>query len=441
MGGTPTIFVAINYRLGPLGFPRGDDVAQEVTAGSRKVLNLGLQDNIAALQWIKKHIASFGGDPSKVQVVPRVTIFGESAGARAIEVLLLSNQIQGLARGAIMESTGGASPISPTSDTANTVWDDFMAALPQCANTSMTDVECIRQLNSSEVIEGFINGNIFFNSPARGNWQPTLDDDIIPRFPSTLKPDHGLLEAVMIGSNKDEGTLYTDQTVNSPEVISAIILGSPPSPPNATPFQRQVQLQRLQRILKETLVLYPNIPSLGSPFDTGNETFGLDPEYKRTAAVSNDLIFESERRFHINKQLLPAGISTFSYLFADPDAVPVQDFVIGTPVPGSLGVLLKVTHSSEIFYVFGTLADRPEVNEVTPTAAKLSEMMMDYWISFANTLNPNDGKGSTRPNWPKYTAIRQQMMQLNGHNTTVIKDDFRKRQIALFNRDPTVFAR
>ncbi|KAF5365094.1 hypothetical protein D9758_010971 [Tetrapyrgos nigripes] len=425
--GTPTIFVAANYRLGPLGFPRGDEVAREAASGSR-ILNLGLQDNIVALQWIQKHVASFGGNPSKV------TVFGESAGARAIEVLLLSNQIQGLARGAIMESTGGSPHISPTSSAANTVWDNFMAVLPQCANTSMTDVECIRHLKTSELIEGFINSRIFFNSSDR-IWGPTLDDDIIPSFPSTLKPDYGVLEAVMIGCDKDEATLFTDQTVNSTQAISDMILGSPPSPPDASPSQREVQLQKLQHILEETLALYPNIPSLGSPFDTGNETFGLDPEYKRSAAVSTDKKFQAERRFHINHQLLPAGISAFSYLFTDPDAVPVQDFVTGSPVPGSLGV----THSSEIFYVFGTLAERPEVKEVTTTAAKLSDMMMDYWISFANTLNPNDGKGSTRPNWPEYTANRQELMQLNGHNTTAIKDDFRERQIAFFNRDPAVF--
>ncbi|KAF5334207.1 hypothetical protein D9758_017975 [Tetrapyrgos nigripes] len=322
---TPTIFVAANYRLGPLGFPRGDDVGREADAGSR-ILNLGLQDNIAALQWVKQHIASFGGDPSKV------TVFGESAGARAIEVLLLSGKIQGLARGAIMESTVGRSHISPTSSTANTVWDDFMTALPQCANTSMTDVQCIRHLNTSELIEGFNNGRLFFNT-SRPNWLPTLDDDIIPGFPSTLKPDHGVLEAVIVGCNQDEATLFTDQSVNSTQAISDMILGSPPSPPNASPSQRKAQLQELQYILDETLALYPNISSLGSPFNTGNETFGLDPEYKRTAAAATDMGFHAERRFHINHQLIPAGISTFSYVFTDPDAVPVQDFVTGAPVP------------------------------------------------------------------------------------------------------------
>ncbi|KAF5319134.1 hypothetical protein D9758_018627 [Tetrapyrgos nigripes] len=412
MENTPTIFVAANYRLGRWDFH------VETTLDGKPMLDL----------WLKKHIASFGGDPSKV------TVFGESAGARAIEVLLLSGKIQGLARGAIMESTVGRSHISPTSSTANTVWDDFMTALPQCANTSMTDVQCIRHLNTSELIEGFNNGRLFFNT-SRPNWLPTLDDDIIPGFPSTLKPDHGVLEAVIVGCNQDEATLFTDQSVNSTQAISDMILGSPPSTPNASPSQRKAQLQELQYILDETLALYPNISSLGSPFNTGNETFGLDPEYKRTAAAATDMGFHAERRFHINHQLIPAGISTFSYVFTDPDAVPVQDFVTGTPVPGSLGVLLKVTHSSEIFYVFGTLAERPEVKQVTLTAAKLSDMMMDYWISFANTLNPNDGKGSTRPNWPEYTGNRQ----LNGHNTTTIKDDFRERQIAFFNRDPAVF--
>ncbi|KAF5345457.1 hypothetical protein D9758_013642 [Tetrapyrgos nigripes] len=427
--GTPTIFIAANYRLGPLGFPRGDDVAREAASGSR-ILNLGLQDNIAALQWIQKHIASFGGDPSKV------TVFGESAGAGAIEFLLLSSALKGLARAAIMESAGGFPAIPPKSSSANTVWNNFMAALPQCNNTAMTDdIECIRQLSTPEIIDGFNKAQLFFNTSGKGDWSPTADGITVPDLPSTSRPDYGLLEAVMMGNNKDEATLFTDQMTNSTQAIMDMILGSPPSPPNASPSQRKIQLQKLRHILNETLVLYPNVASLGSPFGTGNETFGLNPEYKRTAAVSTDFLFNAARRFHINQRLLPAGISTFSYLFADPDAVPVQDFVSGNPAPGSLGS----THSSEIFYVFGTLKDRPELREVTPTAAKLSKMMMDYWISFANVLNPNDGKGSSRPSWPEYEAHRHVLMQLNGYNTTAIMDDFRERQIALFSRDPAVF--
>ena len=58
--GTPVLYVSINYRLGPLGFPQGPEVAK------RGALNLGLYDQQVALQWVQKNIASFGGDPHKV---------------------------------------------------------------------------------------------------------------------------------------------------------------------------------------------------------------------------------------------------------------------------------------------------------------------------------------------------------------------------------------
>jgi len=67
--GTPTILVSVNYLMGPLGFPRGDDVTREAETGS-PILNLGSRDNVAALQWIKEHISAFGGDPDKVLYKP-----------------------------------------------------------------------------------------------------------------------------------------------------------------------------------------------------------------------------------------------------------------------------------------------------------------------------------------------------------------------------------
>jgi len=60
--GTPVIVVSINYRLGPLGFPQGIEVGQAGT----EVMNLGLQDQLAALQWIQNNIDKFGGDRTKV---------------------------------------------------------------------------------------------------------------------------------------------------------------------------------------------------------------------------------------------------------------------------------------------------------------------------------------------------------------------------------------
>ncbi len=58
--GTPIIYVSFNYRLGPLGFPQGSEAIVQ------KALNLGLKDQIAALEWIQHNIGAFGGDKSKV---------------------------------------------------------------------------------------------------------------------------------------------------------------------------------------------------------------------------------------------------------------------------------------------------------------------------------------------------------------------------------------
>ena len=65
--GTPILFVSINYRLGPLGFPQGPEAVE------RGVLNLGLYDQWTALEWVQVNIASFGGDPCKV--CPRILVF------------------------------------------------------------------------------------------------------------------------------------------------------------------------------------------------------------------------------------------------------------------------------------------------------------------------------------------------------------------------------
>ncbi|KIL66089.1 hypothetical protein M378DRAFT_161330 [Amanita muscaria Koide BX008] len=87
--GTPIIFVSFNYRLGPLGFPQGSE------ANQLHSLNFGIYDQIAALEWVKHNIASFGGDNEKV------TASGESAGSIMTSILFLNYRIEGLARAGV----------------------------------------------------------------------------------------------------------------------------------------------------------------------------------------------------------------------------------------------------------------------------------------------------------------------------------------------------
>jgi para-nitrobenzyl esterase len=92
------VIVTINYRLGSLGFFAHPDLAKE--AGHPGSGNYGMMDAIAALQWVKRNIAAFGGDPNKV------TVAGESAGAIMVGALVGSPQAKGLFRAAIAESGG-----------------------------------------------------------------------------------------------------------------------------------------------------------------------------------------------------------------------------------------------------------------------------------------------------------------------------------------------
>jgi para-nitrobenzyl esterase len=99
-------FVSINYRVGQFGFLAHPKLSAE--SPNHVSGNYGLLDQIAGLQWVKKNIAAFGGDPSKV------TIFGESAGGISVSMLCASPQAKGLFTGAISQSGDSLGPPRPT---------------------------------------------------------------------------------------------------------------------------------------------------------------------------------------------------------------------------------------------------------------------------------------------------------------------------------------
>jgi para-nitrobenzyl esterase len=92
------IVVSVNYRLGPFGWFHHPAITRE--GGVPVTGQFALQDLLAALQWVQRNIAAFGGDPR------RVTLFGQSAGAQNIYALLLAPAARGLFHGAIAESGG-----------------------------------------------------------------------------------------------------------------------------------------------------------------------------------------------------------------------------------------------------------------------------------------------------------------------------------------------
>jgi para-nitrobenzyl esterase len=100
------VLVAMNYRLGPLGFFAHPALTKEARRGA-PLADYGLMDQIAALKWVRRNIAAFGGDPNNV------TIFGESAGGADVLTLMVTPAARGLFQKATVQSGGGwGAPVS-----------------------------------------------------------------------------------------------------------------------------------------------------------------------------------------------------------------------------------------------------------------------------------------------------------------------------------------
>jgi len=403
--GTPIVYVNFNYRLGPLGFPQGQESAD------RKVLNLAQHDQIAALTWVQENIGAFGGDKNKV------TVFGESAGAIMTAVQFLNPDFSKFARAAIFESGSAATALTFDAQHRQIDWDNFVSGVPGCENLATTNntFGCLKSVNTTAILAGLLLAQD--ESSEEFPWSPTIDGPggFIPELPSQLFAKGIFAKLPFIsGTNLDEGTLFTPSTGNyTTELIESIIIANF-SPP-AVAF---VSEDQLVDAVAKLLEIYPDIPALGSPFNTGNDTFGLSPGYKRAAALDGDVSFQSQRRFWI-QTASNAGVKTFGYLFTEPQ--PEN--------PPFLGV----SHGSEVLYVYGG------VENGTASELALSATMIDYWVSFATSLNPSDGKGIPRPTWEQYTPENQVLIQLNGDNTTLIPDDYRKEGIDFINSMPLTF--
>ncbi|XP_067618115.1 carboxylic ester hydrolase isoform X2 [Eurosta solidaginis] len=132
------VLVTLNYRLGPLGF---------LTAGPDAPGNQGLKDQILALKWVRDNIPAFGGDPKQV------TIFGESAGASSVQMLLLSPVAEGLFHRAISQSGSTLNPWAMTDSSSDRAYH-LAANLGYVGGNDTSEIlEYLRRIPSMKLVE------------------------------------------------------------------------------------------------------------------------------------------------------------------------------------------------------------------------------------------------------------------------------------------------
>lgn len=136
------VYVSINYRLGPWGFISHPDLTNEDGLCG----NYGLYDQYAALQWIKKNIADFGGDPENI------TIMGQSAGAMSVDIHLSSDQCKDMFKGAFMMSATAlmrlfSRPYTP--EKTRKYWDKIIK------NAGVNSIEEFKKLDNEAIFKAW----------------------------------------------------------------------------------------------------------------------------------------------------------------------------------------------------------------------------------------------------------------------------------------------
>jgi len=184
------VVVTFNYRLGPFGFFSHPDLTKESDRSASG--NQGLMDMVAALQWVQKNIAAFGGDPK------RVTIFGESAGSVAVADLMASPQAKGLFIRAIGES-GGFSGLS-------------IGRMRGLAESEQAGVKLAESLNGRSLAELRLLPAAAIVKDGRGTGA-IVDGWFLPQdTDTTFVQGKQNAVPVLVGSNKDEGTFFLQPT-------------------------------------------------------------------------------------------------------------------------------------------------------------------------------------------------------------------------------------
>jgi para-nitrobenzyl esterase len=364
------VVVTINYRLGVLGFAHFGLLG---IRGAEEALNLGIQDQVAALRWVRDHIELFGGDPANV------TVFGESAGAMSVGTLLGTPAARPLFQRAVLQS-GAAHNVSAPERAARAA----DALLRELGATPGTALRVLRDAPVEAILAAQERATLALGI-AHGTlpWQPAVDGRVVPRQPlEAIAAGEAAHIPLLVGTNRDEWKLFTLFDKRTRRIDAAGLR------------------RRLERILpgkdeggaelaERALELYRSARAgrgASAPLELW-EAFQGDRIFRYPAARLAELQAAHQPR-------------TYSYLF---------DWA-----PRLARQRIGACHALEIPFVFGTLR-HPLLRVLlggSGAPLALSRTLREAWLSFARGGEPSAvGLASWRP----YDARERATMRLGPH--------------------------
>lgn len=347
------VVVTINYRLGPLGYLSHEaiDDDDDGAAGA-----YGFADQQAALDWVARNAAAFGGDPENV------TIFGESAGAMSAWLHLVAPGSQGKFGRAVLES-GIYADGYRTMEGAR-LRSEALADAVGC--TGQADVAaCLRAKTSQELFEAPLGLDTvgFLEAFA---WLPAVGGAVLPEQPSEVVADGRAAPVpIVIGTNRNEGTFFIRGSFGGID---------------AAEYAAVIEEQFGAKVAAQILARYPAEGETAEPVFA--EAFG-------------DFVFVCPTR-RLVRALAVSSDDRFLYSFERPVELAVM--------PG-----LGSFHAAELMFVFGTdFVDG--LATLSDEDLPLSAAIQGYWSRFAATGDPNGGDAVA---WPSYDEASDEHLTLD----------------------------
>ncbi len=333
------IVVTLQYRLGALGFLALSQLGTESDAGVSG--NYGIRDQQAALGWVQRNVARFGGDPS------RVMLFGESAGAVDTCMHLGAPASGGLFHRALIESGSCNAPALAAKHAEGLQW------LGGTGCSTASDVPaCLRMLTPEQLIRAFpVPVNVGSRKPEVA-WGPVVDGVVLPLSPlEALRTGTSNAVPLVIGHNTEETNLTMPLITTEAEYRTALASLVGPT------------------LVDPVIQLYP-VATYASP-------------RRALVQVTTDAFFGCQARMASRAAVLGhPNVPAWRYLFARAPVAQRGAF-----------------HGIELAYVFqhiAALAPTPSADDLAVEASVLW-----YWTRFAATGDPN---GPGVPSWPRVSS-------------------------------------